>query len=252
MAGIVLIPALRAIVERMDVTPNRPVAPDRPTVDSAPVPQEPVGLSPQPSGAPSDDNGKRPSAWREVLSTLGILVLAFGVAVLLILYVFRSYQVDGPSMETTLMNQDKLIIWKVPRTWARITGHDYIPQRGDIIVFEESGLSAYGQQDSKQLIKRVIGLPGDRVVVKDNTVTIYNRAHPDGFQPDHTLPYDKDGHIPPSNGSEDITLGSDQLFVMGDNRPDSLDSRAFGPINADQIIGKLVLRVFPINKVETF
>src|SRR5690349_15935588 len=58
---------------------------------------------------------------KEVLSTIGILVTALVVAFLIIAFVFRSYQVDGPSMETTLQNGDKLIIWKVPRTWASIT-----------------------------------------------------------------------------------------------------------------------------------
>jgi signal peptidase I len=58
--------------------------------------------------------------------------------------------------------------------------------------------------------------------------------------------------MPVTSGDIDVTLGADQLFVSGDNRPDSLDSRAFGPIDANQIIGKLVLRVFPINQAEAF
>lgn len=224
-----------------------------PETPAQPTNEQPVGLTPpETEPAPADNSGGQPSAWREVFSTVGILLLAFLVAVLLIVFVFRSYQVDGPSMETTLMNEDKLIIWKVPRTWARITRHDYIPDRGDVIVFQESGLSAYGQQDTKQLIKRVMGLPGDRVVVHDNALTIYNKAHPQGFQPDKTLPYDKDGHIPITTGDIDITLGPDQVFVCGDNRTDSLDSRAFGPIEANQIIGKLIVRVFPINEIKTF
>lgn len=190
------------------------------------------------------------SSWRELLSTIGILLTALVVALLMISFVFRSYQVDGPSMESTLQNTDKLIIWKVPRTWASITHHAYIPNRGDIIVFNESGLSQFGQTDSKQLIKRVIGLPGDRVVVKDGAYTIYNSTHPAGFNPDKTLPYGKNIYV--TSGNMDITLGTDQLFVSGDNRPDSLDSRSFGPINASQIVGKLVLRVFPINQAKVF
>ena len=126
-------------------------------------------------------------------------------------------------MQNTLQNADKLIIWKIPRTWARITHHDYIPKRGDIIVFTESGLSEFGQNDTKQLIKRVIGLPGDRVVVKDGFLTIYNAANPGGFQPDKTLAYGAD--IPTTSGDIDITLKAGQLFVSGDNRPNSLDSR---------------------------
>ena len=193
---------------------------------------------------------KQKSAFHELLSTLRILITAFLVALFIIAFVFRSYQVDGPSMENTLQNADKLIIWKVPRTWARITGHDYIPNRGDVVVFTESGLSEYGQDDSKQLIKRVIGVPGERVVVNDGKYTVYNKEHPEGFNPDTTLPYGKD--IPVTSGNVDVTLAPHQVFVSGDNRPDSLDSRAFGPINADQIVGKLVVRVFPIGQAKIF
>lgn len=193
---------------------------------------------------------KQPSGWRELLSTMGILLTALLVALLIIGFVFRSYQVDGPSMQNTLQNADKLIIWKVPRTWAHITGHPYIPARGDIIVFSESGLSEFGQQDTKQLIKRVIGLPGDRVVVSNGNYTVYNTKHPDGFDPDKTLPYGK--NIPATSGSVNVTLGYNQIFVSGDNRPDSLDSRAFGPINVDQVVGKLVLRVFPVSQAKAF
>jgi signal peptidase I len=190
------------------------------------------------------------SGWYEALSTIGILLIAFGVAFLIIAFVFRSYQVDGPSMENTLQNADKLIIWKVPRTWSSITGHPYIPGRGDIIVFTESGLSQYNQTDTKQLIKRVIGLPGDHLVLKDGFYTIYNKSHPGGFNPDKTLSYGKD--IPSTSGNLDLTIGKNQLFVSGDNRPDSLDSRAFGPINTNQVIGKLIVRVFPINHASIF
>jgi len=192
----------------------------------------------------------RSSGLRELLSTIGILVTALLVALFIIGFVFRSYQVDGPSMENTLQNADKLIIWKIPRSWARITRHPYIPDRGDIIVFSQTGLSEFGQQDTKQLIKRVIGLPGDRLVLKDGHYTIYNKQHPSGFNPDKTLPYGK--NIPYTSGNIDLTLGKDQLFVSGDNRPDSLDSRAFGPIKANQIIGKLILRVFPISQAQSF
>ncbi len=204
-----------------------------------------------PSG-PSQEpkTSDKQSGWRELFSTVGILAAALLVALFIITFVFRSYQVDGPSMESTLQNSDKLIIWKVPRSWARITHHDYVPNRGDVIVFSQSGLSQFGQEDTKQLIKRVIGLPGDRVVVRDGKITIYNAANPKGFSPDATLPYGK--NIPPTSGNIDIILGKHQLFVSGDNRPDSLDSRTFGPISTDDVIGKLVLRVFPIGGAKAF
>jgi signal peptidase I len=199
-----------------------------------------------------DEDLEKPhrSGWREVLSTVVILLTSLAVAIFIILFVFRSYQFDGPSMENTLQNNDKLIIWKVPRTWSRITGHAYVPKRGDIIVFNETGLAAFGQQDSKQLIKRVIGLPGDHIVINNGINMIYDKAHPHGFDPDKTLPYGK--KIPVTTGNVNLTLGPNQLFVEGDNRPDSLDSRSFGPINVHQIIGQLVLRVFPISHSKVF
>jgi len=223
-------------------TPTAPI-----TTDPLPPVQRPQYAAP---GHSEPAKRKKTSAMRELVSTIGILVTALLVALLMIMFVFRSYQVDGPSMQSTLQNGDKLIIWKVPRTWARITGHNYIPNRGDIIVFTESGLSQFGQDDTKQLIKRVIGLPGDRVVVQNGSYTIYNKANPKGFNPDKTLGYGK--NIPQTSGDIDYTLTSDQLFVSGDNRPDSLDSRAFGPIHAKQVIGKLALRAFPVNKAEVF
>jgi signal peptidase I len=201
------------------------------------------------SGKPPRQN----SLARELLSTVGVLATALIIALLMISFVFRSYQVDGPSMQNTLQNSDKLIIWKVPRTWSRLTHHAYIPKRGDIIVFSESGLSQFGQSDTKQLIKRVIGLPGDHVIVANGNYMIYNAAHLTGFDPDKTLPYFNYGkNLPTTSGDIDITLAANQLFVSGDNRPDSLDSRAFGPINANQVIGKLAVRVFPISQAKGF
>lgn len=201
------------------------------------------------SAAPGTEHPRRPF-WREALSTIGVIAAAILLAVGLIAFVFQSYQVDGPSMNNTLHDGDRLIVWKVPVTWAHITGHPYIPNRGDIIVFNQSGLSEFGQSDKKQLIKRVVGLPGDRVVIKNGELMIYNKAHPNGFDPDRTLPYGK--NIPVTSGKMVVTLGKNQLFVSGDNRPDSLDSRAFGPISAKDIVGKLVLRIYPIGNAKAF
>jgi signal peptidase I len=202
----------------------------------------------EPARQPSTGKG----FFHELTSTLAILGSAFGIALLLIAFVFQSYAVDGPSMQITLHDKDRLIVWKVPRTWARITHHQYVPNRGDVVIFEQSGLSEFGQEDKRQLIKRVIGLPGDRVVVKNGTITIYNSEHPEGFQPDKTLPYSKQTTIPYTSGNIDVTLAPNELYVNGDNRPDSLDSRSFGPITTDQIVGKLVARILPLGDAELF
>lgn len=198
----------------------------------------------------SNPTGKRGQGLKDTLSILGVLVSALVLPFGLITFVFQSYQVDGRSMQTTLQNGDHLIVWKVQRTLAGITHHPYIPNRGDVIVFSEPGLSDFGQDAGKQLIKRVIGLPGERVNVKDGIITVYNKQYPDGFQPDKTLPYGS--VIVTTPGNVDVTVGESQVFVNGDNRTNSLDSRVFGPVEAKDIVGKLVIRVLPLNTVKKF
>lgn len=199
---------------------------------------------------PKRSNSSRRENFKSALSTIAILLTAPLIAIFLTLFVFQSYQVDGESMETTLANNDRLIVWKLPKTWAHITGHDYIPKRGDIVVFVEPALSQYGQDPSKQLIKRVIALPGERVQVRNGVLTVFNSDHPEGFQPDKTLPYGNVITQTPLDG--DWTVGTGQLFVAGDNRGNSLDSRTFSPIDARNIVGKLVVRVLPLGDMKKF
>ncbi len=166
-------------------------------------------------------------------------------------FVFQSYEVDGPSMETTLQNRDRLIVWKVPRTLARITNRAYIPHRDDVIVFVKHGLYEAGSEQEKQLIKRVIGLPGDRVVVQDGHIKVYNSEHPDGYNPD--LDHDFSQNISSiTTGNVDMVVPEGQVFVCGDNRTNSLDSRSFGTISSKDIVGKLTIRIFPINNFKSF
>lgn len=193
---------------------------------------------------------KTEDGWHSAISTILVLLLAPLIAVFLTMFVFQSYQVDGPSMETTLFNNDRLIVWKLPRSWAKITHNTYIPKRGDVIVFTDTRLGQFGQDPDKQLIKRVIGLPGDKVVVKDGSVTVYNSKNPKGFSPDKTLPY---GKVIPTTGMDgQWQIDKNELFVMGDNRSNSLDSRMFGPIDANNVIGKLIIRVLPVNDIKRF
>jgi signal peptidase I len=150
-----------------------------------------------------------------------------------------------------LHNQDRLIVWKVPRTVSKITKKPYIPKRGEIIIFTEAGLSQFGQDDEKQLIKRVIALPGERVELKDNVLKVFNKDHPEGFQPDKTGGY-RIVNTPPDDHNINLELAENQIFVCGDNRPDSLDSRTFGPIEAQQIVGKLSIRLLPLSQIQKF
>lgn len=204
-----------------------------------------------PTPPPASKPSRSRDGWKNILFTVLILVGAPLLALFLTMFVFQSYRVDGISMETSLQNNDRLIIWKLPRTLARIEHKAYIPHRGDIIVFVKHDLPD-SNGNAKQLIKRVIGLPGDRVVVKDNHITVYNNEHPDGFNPDTGHNFSPHiAAITPGEGAE-WTIGPDQVFVCGDNRPDSLDSRYFGPISSSDIVGKLTYRIAPVGKFEHF
>ena len=184
----------------------------------------------------------------QIASILAIVAVALAMVFLIKYFVFQPYIVDGQSMETTLNNSDRLIVNKVPRTLARIDGHAYVPHRGDIIVFNQDNLPGY--QGEKQLIKRVIGLPGDNLVVKDGKITIYNGAHPSGFNPDTSGDYRIAAPI--TSGDISLKLKANQIFVCGDNRDNSEDSRYFGPVDINNVVGKLVLRIMPLGSAQRF
>lgn len=208
----------------------------------------PQGTSPTPSQPDNQEKANQTARnIRSIVSTVALFLAAPLLALVLILFVIQSYEVDGPSMEQTLHNKDLLIVTKVPKTVARITGKPYIPPRGQIIIFSRD---EGGAGQSRQLVKRVIALPGERVSVKDGTVTVYNQANPEGFRPDKDKEYSKT--ITNTPGNVDLTVQPGEVFVLGDNRTNSLDSRYFGPVNANDIVGKLGVRIFPLNKAQTF
>lgn len=153
-------------------------------------------------------------------------------------------------METALQNQDRLIVYKLPRSISKLTSKPYIPKRGDIIVFAKRGMSDFGGQPDKQLIKRVVGLPGDRVLVENGTVRIYNADHPEGYNPDSGGEYPE--ILDNTPGRIDLRVDEGEVFVMGDNRNNSLDSRNFGSISAEEIVGKLTFRILPLDKAQAF
>lgn len=226
---------LYAIVGRCMTDANR-------TPHPAPIPDHPPH--------PRHQSADRKESIRSIMSTLAVLLIAPIIAFVLTAFVFQSYQVDGESMEPTLSHNDRLLVWKLPKTWSRITDHAYIPKRGDVVVFTEAGLAQFGQDPKKQLIKRVVGLPGEKVTVRDGNLTVFNDEFPEGFQPDSVLPYGEVIGRTPTDG--EWTMAKDQLFVVGDNRDNSLDSRIFGPIDAHNIVGKLSARVLPINEMKKF
>lgn len=215
------------------------------------VPQQ-ISTSSAPPPTPQQDFGKsiKKDNLRSSLSTILILIIAPLIALVLTAFVFQSYEVDGPSMERTLQNHDRLIVWKLPRTLSRVTGKPFIPKRGEIVVFIKHGIEAYDPTQDKQLIKRVVALPGERVVVRNSKVTVYNSEHPEGFNPDTRGEYSVIASGAAVN--VDRVVPKDEVFVLGDNRPNSLDSRAFGTIHTREIVGTLALRIFPLSNAQSF
>jgi signal peptidase I len=213
-------------------------------------PQTPI--EPRPQFTPptqtitSPEDGKSEGA-KSIISTILLFVLAPLFALFMILFVFQSYVVDGSSMEPTLQNGNRVFILKLPKTISSLQGKTYIPERHEVIVFKKPS------DPGTQLIKRVIGLPGDRVVVKDNQITIFNSEHPEGFNPDANT--ESGPNLEPTSGEVDITVGPYELFVCGDNRAPggSLDSRTgVGLVPVENIVGRLWIRYFPLSEFKVF
>ena len=210
---------------------------------------------------------------KDILSLGGFVIAIVLGTLFLNTYVYRSYNVVGVRMENTLHNDDRVIVNRAIVSWAHFLGQEYIPERGQIIVFmneDEQKVSEYkaagvknpmtctvpGNVSDQYIIKRVIAFPGERVTVKDGVMKIYNDEHPDGFVYDEEWrTSETDGPKEHTSGEVDITVPSGELFVSGDNREgsNSWDSRnGLGTIPYCRIIGPVILRLFPFDQIRGF
>lgn len=186
---------------------------------------------------------------RDVLNIVGFIAAVLIGAWLINSLVFRSFNVTGPSMEPTMYTGDRLIVSRLPHTWSFVSREPYLPERGQVIVFKNPHFQA-GQED-EYIVKRVIGLPGERVVVSGGVITVYNSDHPNGFQPDKNF----EGPTSPTSGSADISVPVGEIFVAGDHRQEdySLDSRnGLGTIPLEDIIGPVSFRIYPFEAIRRF
>lgn len=173
---------------------------------------------------------------RETLAeVIKIFILAAAVILPVRMFLIQPFYVKGASMEPNFYENEYLIIDKItPRL------RDY--ERGEPIVFR------YPPSEHKYLIKRVIGLPGERVVIHDQRITIFSTTYAEGF------PLREDAYNPYLLRDEeiDVTLAPDEYYVLGDNRPLSFDSEIFGPIKKKNITGRVFFRGWPLERLTVF
>lgn len=193
---------------------------------------------------------KRHAFLKDALN-IGIFIVCVVAGTLLInSFIFRSFSVVGQSMEKTMYTGDRLIVDRLPVTWAQLQNKTYSPNRGQIIVFKNPKYSD-GIGD-EYIVKRVIAFAGERVTIKNGHYLVFNKENPNGFNPD-----DKNNNEPGSltSGSVDTTVPDGELFVSGDHRKDnfSYDSRnGLGTIPLYDVVGPVSLRIFPFDKIRQF
>jgi len=176
------------------------------------------------------------SFWIFVVELLKIAFISLAIIIPVRYFLIQPFYVKGASMEPSFHDNEYLIINELGYRIGE-------PKRGDIVVFK------YPKDPTQYFIKRVIGLPGERIVIKDGEIRVYNPARPNGVvldESEYILPGIK------TAGETDINLNADEYFVMGDNRNASMDSRVFGPVPAKNIVGKAMLRGWPLDKLTYF
>jgi len=164
---------------------------------------------------------------------LKIVVIALIIVVPIRYFVFQPFFVRGESMEPNFQDGNYLII-------DEISYRIQYPERGDVIVFIPPNDS------SQKYIKRIIGLPNETVEIKNGKVKVLNE---NGWQS-----LDESKYLPGvlTNKEDVLKLGTDEYYVLGDNRSSSADSRVFGAVARKNIIGKVAFRILPINEVSAF
>lgn len=172
-----------------------------------------------------------------VFELVKIVVISLVIIVPIRYFLIQPFYVKGASMEPNFYDHEYLII-------DEITYRFNEPQRGDIIVFR------YPKNPQEYFIKRLIGLPGEEVQIKDGDIIIYNDENPDGKILEE--PYLSDGIKTYGFLEEKVPLEENEFFVLGDNRNSSKDSRSFGAVDRSYIIGKVLLRGWPFDRITLF
>jgi len=174
----------------------------------------------------------------EVLGSIGSFIYSFTetvlislvLAIVLYLFIMTPHEVVGNSMHPTYKNGEFLMANKISYKFSE-------PQRGDVIIFKYS--------DTQDFIKRIIGIPGDKVMIKDGRIYINDKLLDESSYLEDTVVSNGGSYI---HEGQTITVNENQYFVCGDNRTNSSDSREFGPVDVSKIKGKAWIVFFPFNE----
>lgn len=177
---------------------------------------------------------------RSVGSFFWELLKAFILAMVIIVpiryFVVQPFFVRGASMEPNFHDGEYLVIDQLSYRFRD-------PKRGEVVVFR------YPQDHTEFFIKRVVGLPGEEVVIEGGRISIRSQAYPAGIELDESVYVASDVR---TGGQIHARLGNDEYFVLGDNRSASSDSRSWGPVTRDEIIGRTYLRAWPLDRAGIF
>jgi signal peptidase I len=190
------------------------------TGDPAALPSTPPAGSAVPPTGP-------PSVTKVAFSWLRDLTLSVVIAIIVILFLYQPVKVEGTSMMPSLVNQERIFINKFVYRFADI-------QRGDTVVFQ------FPQDTSKSYIKRVIGMPGDTVVVDEGVVIVNGQPLPEPYLREEY----RDTHTWPA-----VTVEANSYYVLGDHRNSSNDSRNWGTVKRGYIYGKAVFVYWPLDRL---
>jgi signal peptidase I len=172
-----------------------------------------------------------------------VVAIALGAAFMVRVYVLQQFYISGPSMETTLFENNRVLVNKLS---YRL--HDV--RRGDVVVFDRITTSG-GVIAHDDLIKRVIGIAGDTVEIKDCKVLVNAKEIQEPYLDETVLALPNAVERCRVIDMQPITVPKDQLFVMGDNRPESFDSRSFGTIPKHLVVGRAFAIVWPFGRIAT-
>lgn len=169
-----------------------------------------------------------------VLEVLQIIIISSAIIIPIRYFLIQPFYVKGASMEPNFLDHEYLIIDELSYRFRQ-------PERGEVVVFR------YPRNPSDFFIKRVLGLPGETIEISDGIITVFNTEYPNGIKISESYLGDVR-----TLGTKRVTLSSDEYYVMGDNREESMDSRSFGPVKKTFLIGRVWFRGLPLTRLATF